>query len=63
MIECYEKTKSGIEEIIEKTVISPEIKIMAVSELLNVDKMDVFGSKLVFINRLIDSIIYVYDTI
>lgn len=62
MIGCYEKTKSGIEVIIEKTVITPEIKKMAVSELLNVDKMDVFGSKLVCINRQTDSIIYVYDT-
>lgn len=62
MIGCYEKTKSRIEAIIEKTVITPEIKRMAVSELLNVDKMDVFGSKLVCINRQTDSIIYVYDT-
>lgn len=62
MIGCNEKTESGTEVIIEKTVISPTIKQMAVNELLNVDKMDVFGSKLVCINRQTDSIIYVYDT-
>lgn len=62
MIGCNKKTKSETEVIIENTVISPTINKLAVNELLNTDKMEVYDSKLVCINRQTDSIFYIYDT-
>lgn len=60
MIGCNDKPKPEV--IVQNTAIKPAIHPFPVNELLNVDKMDVFESKLVCINRQTDSIFYVYDT-
>ena len=56
------KTYQSKEVIVENKVVSPEIHRIETRELLNVDRIGVYDTLSVFINRGTDSIFYLYDS-
>lgn len=59
---CCNESKQDKEMIIENNPIHPIVHRMGAEQLLNVDKMEIYDSLSVFINRKTDSIFSIYDS-
>ena len=62
ILSSCKRTNQEKEIIIENRIINPVVHRVEVKQLLNVDKIGVYDTTIVFINRGTDSIFYMYDS-
>lgn len=62
ILSSCKRTNQEKEIIIENRIINPVVHRIEVKQLLNVDKIGVYDTLSVFINRGTDSVFYMYDS-